>query len=411
MNLSSNNVDDAILATLSAFTLTSFNLCRNNCTPSGWQSFFNTLQRKRIDWLRELSITYNHIGNEGITALASLLKRLKLLEMYNLSYVYVRTGDSVIEQGITSQDWVSFFNALQGVNLDLAKLNLGNNSINDEGMQLLVRLLSNTSSLKYLCLRKMRLLTPTGWQALTGYVQSPSFALKELDLGHNNINDDTLIPLISALGYNKTMKRLSIEQYDEDNTVEYFSLFTERGWEAISNLLCNKTSVMDTYNSHHTLQSLGHHDSIDLPDDLLSYLKLNENKDKAEVARQKILQTHFSTTYDYYDSDMEDSDDDDGGMEEDYDSDMEDSAAEDYDSDTEDSDDDEGSNATSNIQEFLDMELQVLPTAISWIGRPSTLGWIGTNVSGLSTMYNLVRGLPDLFPSAQKKKPSAAAKE
>ena len=89
-----------------------------------------------------------------------------------------------------------------------------------------------------------------------------------------------------------------------------------------------------------------------MPFDLNLYLAMNMNKDKAEVARQKILNTHFSTTFDYYDSD------------------------------TEDSDDDDGANAgTSKIEEFLDMELEVMPHAISWIGRPEPIFWRGPNVS------------------------------
>ena len=96
------------------------------------------------------------------------------------------------------------------------------------------------------------------------------------------------------------------------------------------------------------------------PDDLVPLLKLNENKDKAEVARQKILQTHLSD------------------------------------------------NDTSKMQELLDMELEVLPSVVEWIGRPSHVGWKGTNVSGLSAMYNLTRRLPDLFDSSPltQKKPS-----
>ena len=118
---------------------------------------------------------------------------------------------------------------------------------------------------------------------------------------------------------------------------------------------------MDTYNSNHTLHELGdedYYDAMNFPDDLVLLLELNENKDKTEVARQKILQTHFST---------EDND-------------------------------------TSNIQELLDMELEVIPTAIAWIGRSSHNGWRGMNVSGLSLLYNLIRRVPDLFdPTAQDK--------
>ena len=100
-----------------------------------------------------------------------------------------------------------------------------------------------------------------------------------------------------------------------------------------------------------------------LPDGLASLLDLNGNKDKAEVARQKILQSHFSV------------------------------------------------NDTSYIQELLDLELQIIPTATAWIGRPLPIGWSGKSVSGLSTMFNLMRRVPDLFDSSPKKKSSTGKRK
>ena len=162
------------------------------------------------------------------------------------------------------------------------------------------------------------------------------------------------------MAHNKTLEQLLLgECYDTD---EETSLITEKAWEAVSTLLCNKTSIMDTYNSNHTLYDVFYGDDNDHKE-VNSYLDLNENKDKAEVARQKILQTHFS------------------------------------------------SSITSKLQEFLDMELQVLPAAIAWIGRHPPMGWGSTNVSGLSLMYNLTRRLPDLFDSNTAQKKSSAAKK
>jgi len=100
---------------------------------------------------------------------------------------------------------------------------------------------------------------------------------------------------------------------------------------------------------------------LKLPDDLLSYLELNKNEDKGEVARQKILQTHFLDDH------------------------------------------------TSKIQELLDMELEMMPSTIAWIGRPNRADWSGTHVSGLSTMFNLMMRLPDLFDSSTVQKKSSTA--
>jgi len=261
---------------------------------------------------------------------------------------------------ITAQGWISFFTSLQGSNLDLVKLDLSVNSIDDNGIQLLVPLVSRMSSLAQLNLSGNRSVTPAGWQTLSGFPQT-NCALRELQLAFgNNLNDNTIIAFTSALAHNKTLKRLSLARcFDVDNN----ETITERGWQAASNLLCNTTSILDTYNSNHTLHIFGGGDR-----NLSAYSKLNENKDKVEVARQKILKTHFSN------------------------------------------------GDTSKIQELLDMELEMMPTVIAWIGRPLPIGWKyhvdwkDTNVAGLSLMYNLTKRFPDLFDSNAQKKPSAAVK-
>ena len=186
--------------------------------------------------------------------------------------------------------------------------------------------------------------------------------LESLISAKNNINDDTVVVFTNVLSHNKTLTHLSLDDcYDEEGNAS----ITKRGWEAVSTLICNKTSIMDTYNSNHKMFVDSYDDDVidqmDLPDGLSSFLDLNGNKDKAEVARQKILQTHFSDT--------------------------------------------------SNIQEFLDMELEVMPTAIAWIGRPKHIGLSGKDVSGLSTMFNLMRRVPDLFDSNPHKKTNVAKRK
>jgi len=361
LNLSHNRIDNNGLAALTSIsTLKSLDICCNQLIGrAGWQSFFDSL-RMRETQLEKLDLTCNGIGNEGVACLGRLLSNmstLKTLDMNNMDGILIT---------ISPQGWQTFFNSLQDSSLDLVNLDFSNNNIDDEGLQLLVRLASRMSSLKYMNLSCNRLITPTGWQALTGYLQSPNgCALESLDLSANIINDDTLIAVTRTLVQNNTLKRLTLYECTDDDEIH---LITERGWEAVSNLLCNKASIMDTYNSNHTLcdiYDLGYDvDDMNLPDDLISYLELNKNKDKVEVTRQKILQTHFST---------EDGD-------------------------------------TSKMQVLLDMELKILPSAIAWIGRPLPIGWEGVQVSGLSTMYNLTRRLPDLFDSSSPQTKSSAAK-
>ena len=315
----------------------------------------------------DLDISRNGIGNEGATALGSLLgsmNTLKELGMGGMLYSY--------ENGNIVPQWQPLFTTLlSGSNLDLVFLDLGSNNIDDEVIRHLTRLVTSMSSLKHLRLNHNTRVTPSGWQVLTEFFQSTNFTLRKLDLDGNNINDDTLITFTNALSNNKTLKLLSIEsctEVDSDSDSDAGDeTISEGGWEAISTFLCNKTSILETYNSNHTLQDLSdddQHDQMNLPYDLLSYLELNNNKDKAEVARQKILQTHFSDVGD-----------------------------------------------TSKMQDFLDIELEVMPNAIAWIGKTPHAIWKGKNVSGLSLLYNLMMRLPDLFDSNDQKKPGMAKRK
>ena len=348
LNLGRNDISDSGLATLAHIgTLKSLDLGGNIfITPTGWRSFFISLKSMGTR-LVKLDISKGRISNAAVAALGNLVSNMTTLKTLNM------IGISHTDDRVSSQGWVSLFTSLQGANLDLIKLNLCNNSVDDDGLQLCIRLVSRMTSLKSLSLDSNRLVTPVGWQALAGgYLQSPNFALEDLDLDCNSIDDNTVVVLTSALANNKTLKRLDLDCCtDEDDN----DLITERGWEAVSSLICNKTSIMDTYNSNHTLQYI--HEYYCYDDNIKLYLPLNENKDKEEVARQKIMQTHFT-----------------------------------------------GADDTTGMQELFDMELEVIPTAIAWIGRPKHIDWEGKNVSGLSTMFNLMRGrVPELFDSNIKR--------
>jgi len=434
LHLGWNNIDDASLVSLASIsTLKSLNLTDIKLrTPSGWRSFFNSLQTRGTRLVKLVLSQNINIGNESVVvALGSLLSNmvtLKILKMSSISRSYGHSNNIITPTG-----WQTLFRSLQdsnmslerlefdsnqicdegilhlirsvfninsmkyldlahihgvtaigwrralasylqvananlnlvSLNTDLVKLGIGSNIIDDEGMEILIRIVSRMSTLKCLNLNSNRRVSPAGWQDLSGYLRSPNFALRELHLRYNTINDDTVVAFASALAHNQTLERLSLDAPDDDDEVEPIYLITERGWKAVSTLLCNQTSILDTYNSNHSLQDLSYYfsgDTCDQYDDLVPYLDLNENKDKTEVARQKILQTHFS-------------------------------------------------NNDTSMQMLLDMELEMMPSVIAWIGRSTPIGyWGGTTVSGLSLMYNLTRRLPDLFDSNTAIKKSSAAK-
>ena len=362
--IGNNKIGDNGLATLvNIGKLKSLDLQRNqSITSSGWRSLFNSLLTRQTQ-LVELNISGCRVEDLGAAALAGLLRSMLSLKTLNMSDMSYLDGEL---NNITTQGWQTLFTTLQGSNLELIDLNLNSNSIDDEGIQLLVRLVSGISSLKCLDLSGNYRVTPTGWLALSDYFRSPNFSLKTLVLDYNYINDDTVIAFTSALVDNKALKMLYLYQEDSNEDSSENNLITKRGWDAVSNLLCNKTSIMDTYNSNHTLEELTIFDDDEDYDynEYTSYLKLNKNKDKVEVARQKILQTHFSSEDD-----------------------------------------------TPEMQELIGMELEMAPTVIAWIGRPTPVDWKGNNVSGLSAMYNLTRRLPDVFDSSAHKKSSTAKRK
>ena len=243
LDLYSNQIDDSCLITLANIgTLKSLDLSSNDSiTSAGWSSFFSSLQTRETQ-LVKLVLTRNNIDNEGVAALGRLLSNMSTLE----------TLDMISMDGITSQGWLAFFNTLQDSNLSMVKLDIGSsgNNIDDDVMPSLTRAVSKMNLLKCLNLSNNELVTPTGWQALIAYLQSPNFALKSLTLNGNNINDETVIAFTSALAHNKTLESLSLDGCINGDGNQ---LIITRGWGAFSNLLCNKTSIMDTYNSNHTL--------------------------------------------------------------------------------------------------------------------------------------------------------------
>jgi len=246
LNISSNNMDDFGVAELASInTLKSLDLnFSRSVTPSGWRTFFNTL-RTRGAQLVKLAISYNHIGNEGVTALVGLLRYMISLRTLHMDQMAESDIDS---NRITSQGWVSFFNTLHGSNLNLVHLYLGGNEIDDEGIRLLAPLLSSMSSLKCLILGSNRSISSVGWRALTELLQSPNCTLERLDASESKLNDDTVVAFTNALSHNKTLKQLDLYDCFDDDENE--SIIRKRmGSRVYSSLQQNK------YNGYLQFQS------------------------------------------------------------------------------------------------------------------------------------------------------------
>ena len=168
---------------------------------------------------------------------------------------------------------------------NLQYLNLGNNSIDDGGLQALVDGMMNCSNLERLILSGNRSITAAGLRSLSTLFQSENFVLKELWLERMNIGDDGATALVDGLVGNTSLMHLI---FDVDTAG-----ITEVGWSAFSKLLCDTSSNNNTYLSNHTLEWIGHSDDRGAPEDVKTSLDLNKVsvilRNKQDVAILKIL--------------------------------------------------------------------------------------------------------------------------
>ena len=299
-------------------------------TAAGWSAFFQHMSNTN-NLLEDIDLHDNNIDDEALVALTAALSTNLKLKILNLGY----------NRSISSEGWQTFFTTLQNFDLSfLEQLILPCNNIRDTVMPSLISALTNARSLFRLNLGGNDTITPVGWTALSNILQRPESSLADLSLAvynPTNINDEVAIGFANALINNKSLKTLNFGGYSNNsNTV------TARGWAALANVLCNKSSLESIYNSNHTVMKVVRGN---INHDLESHLRMNENDNKHEVARQKILKYHFA-------------------------------------------------DGEENVEEFVEMELAIIPYAIAWMGRDST---------GHSLLYNVVRSLPTLFDSNAKK--------
>ena len=273
----------------------------------------------------------------------------------------------------------AFFNRLKDFR-SLKECTIDDSNIDDGDIGLMMESLGSISSLRDLRLSSNTRVTSTGWEQFVRILQQSNCRLQYLELAcngttldwdmmelTNDIDDDVLIAIAQSLVNNTTLEGLAVGPNNP--------LIIRRGWTALANVLCNKSSIDTIYNSNHTLKrvnenggSVDHmktlgditgdegHDEVDKRRiegrELLHFLKLNENENKSEVARQKIIRYHFV-------------------------------------------------NGEKNMQTFQGIDLALLPHATAWVGR---------NVSGLSLLHQLTQSLPSLFGLSCMAKVAAGGK-
>ena len=159
-------------------------------------------------------------------------------------------------------------------------LSLRDCSLTDAGLQSFVEGMANCCNLTELSLSNNRSITANGLASLSSLFGAEHCSLCTLSLHGINVGDDGAAALANGLRGNKSLRAIDLHN----------STFTATGWAAFSRLLCDTSSVNNTYLSNHTLVSMGLY-GRSAPSDILGYLKLNTLQNHA-AAISKILHSH-----------------------------------------------------------------------------------------------------------------------
>ena len=164
----------------------------------------------------------------------------------------------------------------------LEDLLISSNDIDDEGVEVLVHTLASHNKIKGLNLSSNQTITITGWAAVATLLESPGCNLEKLDVSFNNFGDEGALLFAKALANNSILKSLDLRA----------CRFSHRGFAApFSKLLCDTSSVNNTYLSNHTLTNVGNDNGVF--GNVLDSLGINRSRlNKGQVAMSKILQHH-----------------------------------------------------------------------------------------------------------------------
>eukprot|EP00984_Skeletonema_dohrnii_P009307 scaffold3549_cov110-Skeletonema_dohrnii-CCMP3373.AAC.9 len=225
----------------------------------------------RLPTLKKLDVACNRIGDLGLQALVGGLVNYCNIEHLRLSHnVFPASGlNSLVElvQRATS----------------LKSLNICGNAIDDEGLQGLVEGMTTRCSLTKLNLSNNNSITAVGLRSLAPFFRSDNCCLEGLELWGVNFGDEGAAALADGLKGNKSLTTL---QFTSDG-----SDITARSWAAFSKLLCDTSSVNNTYLSNHTLETIGGYSINVFPSDFVEYLRFNKLQNCA-AAICKILDNH-----------------------------------------------------------------------------------------------------------------------
>ena len=253
---------------------------------TGWRQFLECLSAPDSA-LEALEINECCIDDERALLVISTLSKNTSLRMLNMSY----------NSDISCVGWIQCFRlALDLQFFTLEDIDFSKNNIDDEACAVLVDLLFQSKSVSSLSLYDSAICN-RGWiEIFNVLLPNSSSQLKALRLGMGNIdgeefideaiiNDDVITCFANSLVSNSSLKSLVFGDVCH---------VSRSGWDALVGAMRDTSSIESTYYSNHTLQDLRILHRNIVPDDVTALLRRNGNQNKVAVARQKILDGHFS---------------------------------------------------------------------------------------------------------------------
>ena len=171
---------------------------------------------------------------------------------------------------------------------NMRSLSLCNSSLTDDMLQSFIEGMANCCNLTKLNLSHNRSITANGLTSLSSLLRVEHCALRTLCLFGIHLGNDGAAALVNGLIGNKSLTTLRFTNLRPN------LFLRRRGWAAFSRLLCDTSSVNNTYLSNHTLTKIGlslRDSMFGTPRRIGKYLKLNQLQNKA-AAICKILDSH-----------------------------------------------------------------------------------------------------------------------
>ena len=278
--------------------------------------------------LKHVEITNNEMVDGQLVDIITALSMHPQLEELDLSENWT----------IGRNECTALSTLLRCTTTQLKTLILYWSGVNDVGIEVLVPALRG-HTLQRLNLGSNRLITIQGWKALSTLFESPG-NLEDVLIHGNHIGDDGALVFAEALTNNRTLKKLHLSS----------SNITKEGWTHFSKLLCDTSSVNNTYLSNHTLRYLGETEGD--RGGVNASLDNNKRKDKQQVAMIKILKHH----------------------------------------------------SHFNIEPFFEWEFKVLPIMMKWYAKAADVLCLTfaidkekINKMKLSVVYDFIKGFPMLY--------------